>query len=687
MSVISPKQQKLLEELKSRQLTHHLKQAGPDVKKTFEENFSQLVDTIVDEHFSRLKKYDLGFQLIDKAPDNTEALGVKAFRLRSIAFIPFIYRNGTVSGYDVIYLPKLNTFLPSTESWIVFLTTNTDEPLGISDDRFKEHYNKLYPNLLPLRRPITFKTASLNQKLLPKYLRKYAAVGKRLYAFIDKAPWLLEKIAKFYGPDTLTLIKESASREILAPKYIRNVQHEELDRKLRVYTEFQSPDEYTELNVSEREELFKRGFFVKDARDESEVSKAVPVLRKEIFFPVDTPGVYKVIDSEFNPITVLAFYLDNELCYISEKDNEIYRVRGMTKFRDPCSKESNRLYAVERVGDFKDSDWLKEVSPNQAHRESCVFDYTGKGYCIHHLGQESISQGSTNKIGIVSLPKGPGDKNIIVVLPKKCYIIPRLREKDTSMLGSDDYPPTIISPNILSSLSVPFETIKISYDHINDRYILNKTAHSRFSLLKSLIKDYGLREKTATEIIREAEFDKTARYWVKLAEPFELRQKDQPKPMFLEQPMGTWPGGYTTTTKVEADMWVPGLRRPQPIQNIMEPPPLEVLKKIKQLADSNDGEAFDLGLISSLLHTTNIDDYIPAIIKGLDGMCRILFVMYRHQEELKERYGDEDYKKIVEALKSSIENVGDLVVDLSQQKIDPYIRAMESEAEQAATDA
>jgi len=681
MSTVSIKQQQLLDSLKSKQLTYHLKAAGPDVKKTFEDNFSQLVDTIMDEHFPRLRKYDLGFQLIEKSPDNTTAFGVRALRLRSLAFIPFFYNNGTVSGYDIIYLPKLNSFVPSTESWIVFLTTNSNEPLGAPDERFKEHYTKLYPNLLPLRRPITFKTAS-QKRLLPYYLRKYASVGKRLYAFIDKSPWLLEKLAKVYGYGILDVMKKSASAEVLTPKYIRNVPYEEMNKKLRIYSEFQSPDEYMDLTIPEREELFKRGCFVKDAREEKEVSKAVPVLRKEIFFPVDSPGVYKVVDSEFRPRKVLVFYLNDKLMFQlvdTDKYTQPYEVRGMGS---SGGAESNRLYAVERLGDFKDCDLLKVVSPEEAHDYPRVFDYTGKGYDIHCLSYESISQGNTNKIGVVSLPKNKKDGATIIVLPKSCYVFRvdapgPMREEAPS--GTEYYPPTIISPNILDAISHPFETIKLAYDQSNDRYIFNGKIHSRFDTLKSLVMEYGLRESNALEIIRDAEFNKTARYWVKRAEPFQLRRSDNPSPLFVEAPRGEWAAGHPFESKLEADIWVPGLKRPQPIKDIMEPPSLEVMKKIKQLADSNDGEAFDLGLISSLLHTTNIDEYIPQIIKGLDSMCRILFVMYKHQDEVRDRYGEEDYKRIVESLKSNIETVGDLIVDLSQQKIDPYIRAIESE--------
>lgn len=691
MQALTSKQRELLKELESFKLTTHLKRAAPDVKKTFESNFNMLVDSIMDEHFPRLKKYDLGFQLVEKSPDNTRAFGIRALRLRSLAFIPFFYNNGTVSGYDVIYIPKLNLFFPATEPWIVYLTSRSKEELGRPDESLKEHYQKLFPNLLPLRRPITFKSASV-RKLLPDYLKKYAVVGKRLYALIDKAPWLIEKLAHFYGPDILDLVKESAYREVPAPRFIRNVESIEKSAKLRIYHEFQDPNTYTDLSIAEREQLFKRGYFIKDAREEETVSTALPVLRRDVFFEIDSPGVYEVVDSDFNTHLATAYYVDNELAVTIHDTKPLLTF----KLKKPNNKhpyysatDQRKIYAIRKVSEFSDSPIIKKLNVsdiNVTNQNEPILDYRGIGVTIHPFDDAVLITTASKKIQTVSYPRDRHDTRRTVILPSVCYQL-KYEDTETELLDTKDPSKTeqkkfqFLSPHILDNPNTQLITIKVSYDAQNNRYFLNNTSGSKFDILTTLVRDFNLREKTASQIIRDAELNKVTKYWIKSADTDYIRNSDRPAPQFIESPRGEWAPGYPFESKLEADLWVPGLKRPQPIVNILEPPPLKIIQKIKQLADANDGEAFDLGLINSLLYTTNIDDYIPQIIRGIDAMCRILFVLYKHQDETKERYGDEDYKKIIESLKSSIENVGDLVIDLSQQKIDPYINSLESETE------
>jgi len=698
MQALTSKQRELLKELESFKLTTHLKRAAPDVKKTFESNFNMLVDSIMDEHFPRLKKYDLGFQLVEKSPDNTKAFGIRALRLRSLAFIPFFYNNGTVSGYDVIYIPKLNLFFPATEPWVVYLTSRSKEELGRPDESLKDHYQKLFPNLLPLRRPITFKSASV-RKLLPDYLKKYAVVGKRLYALIDKAPWLIEKLAHFYGSDILNLVKESAYREVPAPRFIRNVSSIEKSAKLRIYHEFQDPDTYTDLSISEREQLFKRGYFIKDAREEEVVSTALPVLRRDVFFEIDSPGVYEVVDSDFNTHLATAYYVDNVLTITihDTKPPLTFKLRKLNN-KDWYSANDQKIYAIRKVSEFSDSPIITKLNASDIDattrsepildypRSGPILDYRGIGVTIHPVNDSILVTNASKKIQTVSYPKNRHDTRRTVILPSICYQL-KYKDSETEVIDLNNPSKTerkkfrFLSPHVLDNPNTQLTTIKLSYDAQNNRYFLNNTSGSKFDIITTLVRDFNLREKTASQIIRDAELNKITKYWIKSADTDYIRNSDRPAPQFIEAPRGEWAPGYPFESKLEADLWVPGLKRPQPIVNILEPPPLKIIQKIKQLADSNDGEAFDLGLINSLLYTTNIDDYIPQIIRGIDAMCRILFVLYKHQDETKERYGNEDYKKIVESLKSSIENVGDLVIDLSQQKIDPYINSLESETE------
>ncbi len=217
-----------------------------------------------------------------------------------------------------------------------------------------------------------------------------------------------------------------------------------------------------------------------------------------------------------------------------------------------------------------------------------------------------------------------------------------------------------------------------------DEYIINKKSFSKLAALKYLVVDVGLREREATEILKRAEKEGQVRYIVKLAESqgaFRIFESEQPGVnVEIESPLGEFAPGYLARTDYESEQWVPGLRRPQPIVNILEPPPLKVIETIKRLAEVNDGDVFDISLLGGLIFATKdeniVDRYLPQVIRGLDALGRILFGMYRHRERLEERYGKEDYSKLLDNIQTSFQNLGDLVMDLAQQKIETFIRGL-----------
>lgn len=133
---------------------------------------------------------------------------------------------------------------------------------------------------------------------------------------------------------------------------------------------------------------------------------------------------------------------------------------------------------------------------------------------------------------------------------------------------------------------------------------------------------------------------------------------------------------------MEVDLWVPGLKRPLPIRSYLDPPEVKHIQVIKQLADSNNGEAFDVGMLASLLNVSDskhlIDEYIPALMRGLDAMGRMLLILYRHKDVLKERYGKEDYVVILDKVKTNFKNVGELIIHLMQDDVDAVFQGLET---------
>ena len=721
----------VLESMKELELTPHLKKyAVQDAKKTFEENFNILTESIMDERFSRLKKYDLGFQLIDKTEDNTKALGVRGFRLKTLAIMPFFYENGSIGGYELLYLPRNKLFLPSTEVWVTYLTTKADKDMGKPEERLKDLYSKLYPNLLPLRRPITFKTSSY---ILPKALKKYASLAKQFIVVLDKLPFVVDTAAKIYGPNFLKQALHWAKREIPhQTKVAIPVEILESQKKLKFYSPLDDP---IDLSPKELEKLHKFGYLVKDAREDNSLSKIIPKNSDIRITTVSTSGIYDILLSNGKTKKCVVIYplpsagddfINNQLTPIVidyYNTNKVYTVRKPIS-RSNLPTTIDDLPAVREYGGLKS--WLKDLRSVRnlsifKNPDGTVAPKDDPEDCLYIIDPEACKYVRIHPLSvnnIIPIAKGLKyrSKDNVYFVGKNCVYITALPYSSLPALSvSQAYNLDDLLFNNLNSERVieyaadkePSETEPIKESNVKNNIAILKVAFAhpyysvnnnrgldKYGTLVHLMKDWGLRESDALTVLKSAELNKKVEFYVKLPEsltkyakdfPDWLRQSEQPHPLFPPDARGEWAPGYPYKTRVEADIWVPGLKRPQPIKSYLEPPSIKILQTVKRLAEANDGEVFDLGTLSALLFTTRddniIEEFIPDLIKGLSGLGHLIFSMYRHSDELKDRFGDSDYKKILGNLKTSFENLGDIIIDLTQQDADKYLSVISEQSE------
>jgi hypothetical protein len=94
-----------------------------------------------------------------------------------------------------------------------------------------------------------------------------------------------------------------------------------------------------------------------------------------------------------------------------------------------------------------------------------------------------------------------------------------------------------------------------------------------------------------------------------------------------------------------------------------------------QAAQTGQREIFDTAAVSSLLKTTRDDQlsdkFLGDLMKGLDRIGRILFLLYWHQDQFQERYGKTEVPELEDSLRNSFEDVGDLVLFLKQKSVEP----------------
>jgi hypothetical protein len=208
---------------------------------------------------------------------------------------------------------------------------------------------------------------------------------------------------------------------------------------------------------------------------------------------------------------------------------------------------------------------------------------------------------------------------------------------------------------------------------INDAHMVPQAA------LISLVKDYGLREKSAREILKQAHVKRGLKFRIKLAQgPQGMLSGGPSSPTFPEPVRGTdWLMGsqQQSVEPYEDEFPVEGLQGRQQ-RPLMAPPAEPMMQNIMQASQTGQKEVLDTSMLSNLLkgsqNETLIDKHLPDLMKGLDSLGRLLFNLYWHYDKFEERYGSSNLPELEDAMKNAFENMGDVTLELKQKTIEPY---------------
>jgi hypothetical protein len=199
--------------------------------------------------------------------------------------------------------------------------------------------------------------------------------------------------------------------------------------------------------------------------------------------------------------------------------------------------------------------------------------------------------------------------------------------------------------------------------------------------LFSLVKDYGLREKTAKEVLQNAEKDRGVRYRIKYAEPYELIRSAPSAPGFPDAQTGTdsFFGSQLPLQMYQEEELPVGenLYRGSPNEyDAAQPPSPQTMQNVMDAAQTGQKEVLDTSMLGTLLKGTRddtlIDRYLSDLVKGLDRVGRLLFNFYWHHDKFEERYGESEIPDLEDALRNTFEGLGNLTIMLKSQNIEPY---------------
>jgi len=99
----------------------------------------------------------------------------------------------------------------------------------------------------------------------------------------------------------------------------------------------------------------------------------------------------------------------------------------------------------------------------------------------------------------------------------------------------------------------------------------------------------------------------------------------------------------------------------------------DTLKVMDEAAKSGQKELFDSAALASLVKcyrpTEMVDRFMPTIVAGMDRLGRMLFLLYWHYDAFEERYGANDLAEFLDNLKSTYEQLGDIVIFLKKRTL------------------
>ena len=221
---------------------------------------------------------------------------------------------------------------------------------------------------------------------------------------------------------------------------------------------------------------------------------------------------------------------------------------------------------------------------------------------------------------------------------------------------------------------------------------INDRRFGHLDAVLHLVRDHALREKEARAMLKRALHKKKFSCRLKLPAYKQADSANGPymagqgvsAPAIQDPAMGQDFGGQIPTqSPMQSSTVVPGMSGANTDRSIYDPTqPIrggigpQEMSTINNAMQTGQKEVIDTTVISNMLKTVRddsmIDKYMGSLLRGLDALCRILFFFYWHGEEFADRYGKQDLPELEDALRNTVESMGDVVIFLRKKSVDPF---------------
>lgn len=453
------------------------------------------------------------------------------------------------------------------------------------------------------------------------------------------------------------------------------------------------------LTSNEREELARKGFLVMDNRKDSNVSKITD--RKSKTFENPTcPGFYDVVLAdnnvkkflilpEHNLFDTADYNNPNKTHYKFEDDK--YK-GGSVVLIDPSSHEfdsveKTKVWCTKHYPREDYRNWMRNLS----NARNVDYDTDSNYFFIRDnekiLGPKEIHH--VQRSGNVVL-LNDGDIQVAAngssmrTVNGTTYI-----PADTKVLrlaGSGYKKHWALGTPTMFKAAAERSYLDMKVTVNGDSCAINGTPkESKFACLSSLIRDYGLREKEASAVIKKADKDfangHTVKFTIKRAE--ELDTNPESAFAFPEPNMNGAQGLFNSMLPTSPDStqeYTPNNQyfstKTGPYANTLDATtPQQDAQALEQAASEGQKEVFDVSLLKQLITNVNTSDHIDSIvaqlIRGMDKVARLLFLFYWKGDEFKELYGPQDLPELEGGLRKAFETLGDIILFLKRKSSKP----------------
>lgn len=560
------------------------------------------------------------------------------------------------------------------------------------------------------------------------------------------APQLAQALDEFHGLD---IIKEATQAAIAAQKAQQRSQKiasvlssapekPKAKSTLRVITydltvQEGLPPGHTE---EDQEKLLRDGILIEDDREADAVSVPYNIqVEKKLFNPTES-GLYEILVKPGNI----------ERCYVAvypqganKRENFVTVVRAGGK-RDWINTRADHVFALARVeGDEWDSwfDKLPDATSVSKDGRYMVLNKRGDATVPFRVIREygdSTFGGTAYEVHMEDHTKFPPKGNISGC----CYSDPlnydkwrdgvriHLKGKQGASLrasmgdifvpenfkvlkvelGEDDAesaddqsacgcgesadPPLMPGNLVDAQLALMQKTAAMTVYHNGTRVEIHtpkliEKELSEKQALASLVRDHGLREGAAREILKQAAGKRKFECRVKYADPYGGPMMINNAPNAPSDP-GPVMGGESimgsdvpTQLGIDVGMPVSGMAASQTDRSIYNPNTKlddRAIQQVLNAAQTGQRDVFDTAMIGTMLRAVRddslVDRYMGDLTKGLDKLGRILFMFYWHGDRFAERYGKADMPELEDSLRNAFEMLGDVILFLKQKTIEPY---------------